>query len=229
MPAPVTLALETSQRSGGVALSDRSGTILVESIDSAKRHDDDLMPAIDRVVKAAGLTPRDLDAVGVSIGPGGFTGLRLAVTTAKILAETLGVMVVAVPSALVAAASQVDPPPGDRLVALAGKQNTAWVTRVRIEGGVHEIVGEPGLATITQLDLHGISLLLGDRYLPSPLREACEAAGVVVVEPTFDPAACLRLALAMLEADEHVDPLTLSPLYPRPPEAVSLWEKRKTS
>ncbi len=229
MPAPITLVLETSQRSGGVALADRSGAIHVEAIDSTKRHDDDLMPAIDRVVAAAGLTPRDLEAVGVSIGPGGFTGLRLAVTTAKMLAETLGVKVVAVPSALVATASQAEPTSGDMLVALAGKQDPAWVTRVHIEGGAYRIVGEPGLAIADQLDLHGIEAVIADRYLPPPIREACEEAGVLILEPTFDPAACLRLALAMLEAGKLSDPLTLSPLYPRPPEAVSLWEQRRSS
>ena len=55
----------------------------------AGRQDDDLMPAIDRLVRRAGLAARDIERVAVSIGPGGFTGVRVAVATAKALGEAI--------------------------------------------------------------------------------------------------------------------------------------------
>src|SRR5687767_12602677 len=101
----VTLAIEMSQRSSNIALCDRSVRIDVEAISSKKRSDDDFMPAVDRLFHRMKLTPEDLQAVGVSIGPGGFTGLRIAVSAAKMLAETLKLDLVAVPSAIVASES----------------------------------------------------------------------------------------------------------------------------
>lgn len=48
-----------------------------------------------------------------------------------------------------------------------------------------------------------------------------------VIEPKFDAAALLAVSARRLAAGETADPLTLAPLYPRPPEAVSLWERRR--
>ncbi len=45
----VVLAIETSQRKGGVALRDASGAAYVEWVAENLRHDDDLLPAIDRL------------------------------------------------------------------------------------------------------------------------------------------------------------------------------------
>ena len=222
---PVILAIETSQREGGVALRDAGGGICVERLHESRRHDDDLMPAIDRLLNNAGLTPRDLEAVGVSIGPGGFTGLRIAVTTAKMLAETVKVNVVAVPSSLIVAQSY-SRDVGPILVALASKGNSAWITRLKKLDGNWSIDGEPGVIEAAALDLAGITALIGDQHLPEAMRENVSQADLQVIEPIFDPAACLAVAEDLLKAGLTTDPLHLAPLYPRPPEAVSLWEKR---
>lgn len=226
MGFPVLLAIETSQRTGGVALREAAGDVHVEMLRETGRHDDDLMPAIKRLVDKAGLTPRDLEAVGVSIGPGGFTGLRIAVTTTKMLAETLGVKVIGVPSALVVAESHKEDD-GPILIALASKRETAWITRMIKSGGAWEIQGEPGLADAASIDFSGVRVLLADRYLPDSIRETSSHAGLIIEEPFFDPAACLELACRLQLSGQYANPLTLTPLYPRPPEAVSLWEERR--
>ena len=60
-------------------------------------------------------------------------------------------------------------------------------------------------------------------------RDTIDAAAdiVPIVKPQFDPSACLKVSLYLLSSGEISDPLTLLPLYPRPPEAVTLWEKRR--
>ena len=222
--------MEISQRVGGVALRDGDGRVHVEMLAPAKRHDDDLMPAIDRVFKRAGRSPRDLagGCVGVSVGPGGFTGLRIAVTTAKMFAEILGVRLVAVPSALVAAHTTLgdDSSPGEIIVCLACKDESCWCARLRSEAGAWHLVGHPGVHTAKTLEIEGISALLADEFLPEPLRRACEQYGVRVVPPAFDPRACLQIAERMLQQGATIDALALSPLYPREPEAVTLWNAR---
>lgn len=224
------LAIETSQRAGGVALRDRNGSVHVEMLAPKKRRDDDLLPAIDRAFRRAGCTSADLSegAVGVSIGPGGFTGLRIAVTTAKMFAEILHTKLIGVPSALVAAQSTLGLNPGasDVIVCLACKNDSCWCTRVRFENQQWRTIGQPGLCTAKTLEISGISAVLADEHLPEPLRILCEQNNVVVVEPKFDPGACLLIAERMFRDGATSNPLTFTPLYPREPEAVTLWQKR---
>ena len=65
------------------------------------------MPAIDFLMTNAGLQPEDLDRIAVAQGPGSYTGLRIAVTTAKTLASTLNIDLVGV-SSLAAIAANVE-------------------------------------------------------------------------------------------------------------------------
>jgi len=62
----------------------------------AKGQAERLMPLIAEVLEAGGATPRDLDAIGVGIGPGNFTGVRIAVSAARGLALALGIPAVGV-------------------------------------------------------------------------------------------------------------------------------------
>src|SRR5436190_12445195 len=124
-------------------------------LSTKKRHDDDLLPAIDRLFARCGFTPRDLSgggAVGVSVGPGGFTGLRIAVATAKMLAETLDTKLVAVPSALVAAESIRDQT-SEIIVALASKAESFWSTRLERIDYEWRIAGTPTIADANSLSL----------------------------------------------------------------------------
>ena len=59
---------------------------------------------IDEVLKESRLTPRDLNAVCVSAGPGSYTGLRIGVSTAKGFCYALGIPLLAVPTLLSMAA-----------------------------------------------------------------------------------------------------------------------------
>jgi tRNA threonylcarbamoyl adenosine modification protein YeaZ len=221
---PVLLALEASQRTGGVAVRDGRGEAHVEWMSPASRFDDDLLPAIERLYERVGLAPPETEAVGVSIGPGGFTGLRIAVSTAKMLAEGLGAKIVAVPSALVAAEAHEGP--GPILVALSAKGATAWVTRLVRDAGDAWSIDRKGLVDAAGLALEGAEALLADRYLPQAMRDRCGAARVPIVDPIFSPLACLGAAARRLDAGRTTDPLVLAPLYPRPPAAVSIWEDR---
>ena len=91
------LAIELSSRVGSVALRDRHGRIAERRFGQGDRTREPLFPEIDSLVRDAGMRQADLRAIGVSTGPGGFTGLRIAVAAAKGMAMALAIPTVAVP------------------------------------------------------------------------------------------------------------------------------------
>lgn len=216
------LAIETSQREGGIALRRGDGTVVVESLRGARRHDDDLMPAIDRIVRGAGLVPADLEAIAVSVGPGGFTGLRIAIATAKMLGLALGCRIVAVPGAAVVAESiPVASVAGPLLVVLGVKGARAWGTTLEVAAGAWE-VRQAGPIDATTLDVAPFAAVAGDDYLPETIRDRARS----VIAARFDPAACLAAGWRMHRSGRHVAAARLAPIYGREPEAVAIWDAR---
>jgi tRNA threonylcarbamoyladenosine biosynthesis protein TsaB len=92
------LAVETSSLAGGVALLDGERLIAEYLLDISVTHSERLMAAVDHVIADARWTPRSLQGLAVAIGPGSFTGLRIAVSTVKGLAVALDIPIAAVPT-----------------------------------------------------------------------------------------------------------------------------------
>lgn len=196
------LAIEASQRDASVALRAAPGANAREwHVPAPDADHDHLMAVIDEACRAAGVGPRDLRAVAVSCGPGGFTGLRVSCATAKAIADATGCALVAVPSALVVARTRARGGglgDGPCAIELARKAGSAWVSEILVEDG-------------------------WPRLVSAGLRDGLAADGP---EGPWSALACLELGEAMLARGESVDPLQLSPIYPRPAEAVTLWEAR---
>lgn len=231
---PVMLALETSQREGSVALRSQGGEIRSISFPCGARNDDHLLPSIDELFREAELSPASLDALAVSIGPGGFTGLRIAVSTAKGIAEVTGCQVIAVPSAFVAAESLravagVD----DRVVVVsAAKASTCWMTSLVMESGGNWVQqGEGGIQSVDPPSPEVIALcedayVLADEHVPDGFLGAVRSRARHVETPHLSAEGCLFVAMGLLQRGETIDPLSIEPLYPREPEAVTLWKQR---
>jgi tRNA threonylcarbamoyladenosine biosynthesis protein TsaB len=228
----LTLAIETSNPSSpgcrpGVAiglLGPGGAEVLgVEALASESRHDDDLMPAIDRLwrrLAGAGrvASKREIALVAVSAGPGGFTGVRVAVAAAKSIAEACGAMCVGVPSAAVAArrvSAGLAAPFG---VLLASKRQTAVATVFEGPGGPW---GEPVEVDAPGLEALGVRAVVADGFLPEAMHRVCVRLGLPVEPPVFDAAGCLEAAAGL----EAVDPASLMPIYGREPEAVRRWRE----
>lgn len=199
------------------------------------------MPAIQRLCEQEQVSPRDLGMVGVSAGPGGYTGLRVALTVAKCIADATGAKLRLIPSALSAAAGLE--PAGPTLVCLASKRETVHATMVGVTDkwladhaaalvGEAGAAGDPGSAwpgrwveiglieagVVASL---GATRVVGDSHLPGPFREAAAAVGAEVVSPSFGPEGVLRLMGRFPDAD----PASAAPIYPREPEAVTRWRE----
>ena len=84
------LAIETTGLRGSVACADGGKLLTSELLRSDQRSAQSLIPAIESILKSRGWAPADLGGVAVAVGPGSFTGLRVGVTTAKVLAWACG-------------------------------------------------------------------------------------------------------------------------------------------
>jgi tRNA threonylcarbamoyladenosine biosynthesis protein TsaB len=84
------LAVDTSSPLGSVALVDDSAILGEEHLTGADTHSLQLLPAIERLLTAAGLDPFGVDAYAVAVGPGSFTGLRVGLSTVQGLALAAG-------------------------------------------------------------------------------------------------------------------------------------------
>ena len=94
------LAFDTSSKALSLAILEDKQVLADTTINIKKNHSITLMPAIDFLMASLDWTPKDLDRIVVAEGPGSYTGLRIAVATAKTLAHTLNIELVGMSSLL---------------------------------------------------------------------------------------------------------------------------------
>ncbi|WP_026486902.1 tRNA (adenosine(37)-N6)-threonylcarbamoyltransferase complex dimerization subunit type 1 TsaB [Caldanaerobius polysaccharolyticus] len=92
------LAIDTSTALASVALTEGDKVLAECSVSNIKTHSKVLMPMISKLFDWACLKPEDVDVIGISIGPGSFTGVRIGLATAKGMAISLKKPVVGVPT-----------------------------------------------------------------------------------------------------------------------------------
>ena len=80
---PLILAVETSGRIGSVAIAAGERMLAEAAFSGPMRHSSEIFPAIRDLLNRFGRKPRHIEHIYISVGPGSFTGLRIAVTMAK--------------------------------------------------------------------------------------------------------------------------------------------------
>jgi tRNA threonylcarbamoyl adenosine modification protein YeaZ len=227
-PDDAVLAIEVSNPAlppgGSVAIARwgglRAGEVLAhEQVAPSTRERDDLLCAIDRVARRAGVRPAGIRVVAVSIGPGGYTSLRVAVAAGKMIAAGSGGVCVGVPTAsVIAARARAQGVDGPLAVALASKNDAVFLTL--FDGPVHLRPG--AMAGPEAVDPARPHTLIADDHLPAPWRARALGAGWSIRPPLADAGALL----ALVADAPRIEPEALVPLYGREPEAVTLWRSR---
>ena len=101
-------AFDTSSKALTLAILEDETLLAQMTLNIKKNHSITLMPAIDFLMNSLDMKPKDLDRIAVAQGPGSYTGLRIAVATAKTLAHTLKIELVGVSSLLALVPEQVE-------------------------------------------------------------------------------------------------------------------------
>jgi tRNA threonylcarbamoyladenosine biosynthesis protein TsaB len=118
----VILGIDTATAATTVALWAPDGPAVERRDDPAPgarpAHASRVLVLAEEVLQAAGASWDDVDRLAVGVGPGGFTGLRLGIATARALAQARGLPVVGVSSLAALAAGAADEAAGRPVVAV---------------------------------------------------------------------------------------------------------------
>ncbi len=237
--AVVTLALDTTTRSGSVALTRDDELLAVVGGDASRTHGERLPGDVSRVVFEAGLTLHDVELLAVARGPGAFTGLRIGLAAVQGLAMVLDRPVVGV-SALDAIADAVWPSrwPGATVVIWMDAQRGEVFSAQYVSStddparwaAVAAPVAEPPariLASLAPAPQKGV-LFAGDGALR--YRQEIQAVGgTVAAPPTALAPAIARLGHRLARLGHAGPPHALQPLYIRRPDAEIERGRRPTS
>jgi tRNA threonylcarbamoyladenosine biosynthesis protein TsaB len=213
------LALDTSTRLAGIALySGTDGLIAEHSWHSANRHTIELMPRVAQMLAQAGAASKDLRAVAVALGPGSFTGLRVALATAKGLALAEDLALLGVPTLDSVAYPHSRQPLPVIAVVQAGRGRVCWALYAHGSSG-WTARAPAGLATIPELaaTISRPTQIAGELAHADREQLAGLSGGHAVLLP---PALAIRRPGCLAEigwnryaAGERDDPASLSPIY----------------
>lgn len=159
-----------------------------------------LMPMLEAMLAEAGLGWRDLSVLGVGIGPGNFTGVRIAVAAARGLALGLGIPAVGVTT----------------LEAMAyGMQGARVALLDARRGGLYAQVFDGGTAVLCSLETlpdlrHGLTCI---GHAAAEVAALC--AGHIA-----EPALPLTVAMARIALDKRQDSTRPAPFYLRGADAA---------
>ena len=233
--ALLIVSIDTSSQVSSVAVLSEERVAAEISMQGALTHSETLMPHIGTALRMARVKMEELDGIAVSIGPGSFTGLRIGLAAAKMMAYALHIPLISVPTLEALAYHCIAE--SVRLIPMVDAQ----------KGNVYaqEFVWGAGEAGMTLHEVHPLSILplseviaalegterpavlLGDamqkhRSMPLPV-----GVRLAPIHARMPRAACVGLAgLARFGRGESDDPMTAVPLYLRRSEAEVLWDRR---
>lgn len=227
------LGIETSTRAGSVAWVDSDVVRAERAVGpdggsgGAGRT---LAPALADLERAVDVEWPELDLIAVGLGPGGYTGTRLAIATARGLAFAIGKPIVGVVSTA-AFAAHPDVPDGRVVVVIDAKNDQVYVAEYRRAAGVVAESSAPEVAFASEVAsrIDADTIVVGD----GAPRVLARAGGVSprFAAPAIVPRAIevARLGAARWARGERDDEASLLPLYLRVSEAERRFRERRDS
>jgi tRNA threonylcarbamoyladenosine biosynthesis protein TsaB len=211
------LAIDTSTKQMGLALYDGAQVIGEFLWHSRHYHTVELAPAVADLLKRSGLAMDSLEALGVALGPGSFTSLRVGLAFVKGLALARHLPIIGIPTLdILAAAQEVrDVPLAAVLQAGRGRLALAWY---EADENGWSTKGPPNVTTADELaeNIRKPTIVCGELSADERQRLARKRVNVLLASPAAcvrRPAVLAELAWERWQAGVQDDAASLAPIY----------------
>lgn len=209
------LAVDTSTAQVGLALYDGVQVIAEYAWRSRQRHTVELAPAISELLTRCGLTMEDVTVLGVALGPGSFTSLRVGLALVKGLALSKRIPLVGIPTLDILAGAQ----PASRRSLLCAIQAGRGRFAVGLYKSSRKGWQAQGSARVVSLEAltqeaEGSVVLCGE-FTAEEIQKL-KGKDIHLVAPALSvrrPAVLAELAWARWQAGETDDEASLAPIY----------------
>lgn len=210
------LAIDTSTRQVGIAVYDGSQVIGEYAWRSSQRHTVELAPAIFELLERCGLQMGNVHVLGVALGPGSFTSLRVGLSLAKGLALSRHLPLIGIPTLDILASAQAPSrlPLAVAIQAGRGRFAVGWYKRSR---SGWRAKGKARVLTVEALinEVKSPILLCGE--LTARERQALAAKPEIQLatpaQSVRRPAILAELAWDRWQTGDIDDEATLAPIY----------------
>jgi tRNA threonylcarbamoyladenosine biosynthesis protein TsaB len=235
----IALAVETSGRAGSVAVGINGNIAAEATFSGAMKHSAELFTTAEHLLSGIGRTIQDVEHIYIAAGPGSFTGVRIAVTMAKMLAFSTDASIVAVNTmdALTENATACCEQTGisiDRLATIIdAKRGQFFVSKFfRADSGWSR-QGQVALMTSAEF-MESIAAgpepihLLGEGLVY--YHEQFKAENVHILDEKYWPARAagvFAVAAKKAASDQFTPPDELTPLYFRHPGAIEKSKRKQ--
>jgi tRNA threonylcarbamoyladenosine biosynthesis protein TsaB len=220
------LAIDTSTRRVGLAIYDGAQVISESTWQSQNHHTIEVAPALETLLEHSNVSPNDLRAIGVALGPGSFTSLRIGLGLAKGMALALHIPLIGIPTLDITAAAV---PLRDAVLAAVLQ---AGRTRLAV-GWYHNPSGDrwesqapgPQVMRIEELaaQIRRPTLICGELSAEERQLLHRKRKNAILSSPAASlrrPAYLAELAWARWQAGQVDDVVSLSPFYLHIAEAI---------
>lgn len=162
------LTFDTSLDKTYLTLFDEKNAIDTEIIETHddKYHSAYLIQNLVNLLKKHNLTVKNIEAIGVNIGPGSFTGIRACLTIARVIAQQLEIPLVGVPSTEILA--QINKNKNKTIVLMDARKGMCYFAEYDSNG---EEIQEPHLESIETLSIPDESTIISDKVMQNFLKE----------------------------------------------------------
>ncbi|MFA5865380.1 MAG: tRNA (adenosine(37)-N6)-threonylcarbamoyltransferase complex dimerization subunit type 1 TsaB [Phycisphaerae bacterium] len=230
------LAIETSSRTGSVAVGRGSDLLAQSELTAEVRHGAELIPAIDKLTRQLNLTPDQFKIICVSSGPGSFTGLRVGFTFARCLSQVTNAKLIAVPSTEVIVENLKDllmDQSGPIYIApiLDAKRKQVYTAGFRWQGGrMEKILTESVLTPENLLKPLGRPLWITGEGLDYHNESFSVHNDIRLVDRAYwlgQARNVLKLGFELARQNQFIPYDNFTPTYIRLPEAEERWQLKQ--
>jgi tRNA threonylcarbamoyladenosine biosynthesis protein TsaB len=211
------LAIDSSTAQVGLALYDGNQILSEMTWTTRQHHTTELSPALMGLIARSGVTMESVSALGVALGPGSFTSLRVGLSLAKGIALARHIPVIGIPTLDIIASAQ---PLGDHpLIAViqAGRKRIALGEYENMEG-VWKFRGEIRGTTVDELaeSIEAPTYIAGELSSEERNRLSRKKSQVILASPINSvrrPSILADLAWTRFQKNDVDNAASLAPIY----------------